>query len=323
LNFARSCFKNRSEKFRENRLLSEKNNVLKLRISSHSDKAEWFSYLRKKKNLILEIINSNFNHKKNTHMKTILFVFLTLSVTTLFAQTECKMQNFYGDFLKAEKLKHGEMEYIIKSVNPVITGSCIENLVNNNIQYIDYLLTHFSDGKMYSELVSIEVSVEMQIKFSEKLANDSLFNALMTEFADKTINKKLEKDSIDIDYLINLAVKYFAILSINKDGHFSTRICTGFNLIKETEPERNPLVEAFVFSSVFKNLNSEKYNLYVDFVGFVRNIYKLNLGTANNERLLRAQGALFMAMRENSKLREMLIDEYNNKKEFLPFELEY
>jgi len=256
-------------------------------------------------------------------MKTILFVFLTLSVTTLFAQTECKMQNFYGDFLKAEKLKHGEMEYIIKSVNPVITGSCIENLVNNNIQYIDYLLTHFSDGKMYSELVSIEDSVEMQIKFSEKLANDSLFNALMTEFADKTINKKLEKDSIDIDYLINLAVKYFAILSINKDGHFSTRICTGFNLIKETEPERNPLVEAFVFSSVFKNLNSEKYNLYVDFVGFVRNIYKLNLGTANNERLLRAQGALFMAMRENSKLREMLIDEYNNKKEFLPFELEY
>lgn len=35
------------------------------------------------------------------------------------------------------------------------------------------------------------------------------------------------------------------------------------------------------------------------------------------------QGAIFMAMRENSKLRQMLIDEYNEKKEFLPFILYY
>jgi hypothetical protein len=256
-------------------------------------------------------------------MKTILCSMLILCFTGLFAQTECPISNYYGDFLKAEKIKRGEREFIRKSVTQAETESCVKNLVNNNIQYIDYLLTHFITKENYSDLVLIEDTVEIQAQFENQLKNDSLFNSIMTELADKTINNKLEKDSVNIDYVVNVAVKYFAILSINEEGHFSTRICTGFNLIKETEPERNPHIEAFAFSSVFKNLSSENYNLYGDFVTFVRNIYTLNLGTVKEEKLLRAQGALFMAMRENSKLKEMLIDEYSEKKEFLPFKMYY
>jgi len=256
-------------------------------------------------------------------MKSIIQIMLIFSFTAIWAQTECSIYNYYGDFLKIEKVKHGDSEYVRKSVNPIKNECCVKDLVNNNILYIDYFLTHFLTGKDYLDLKSIEDSLEMQLMFEKKLVKDSSFNSLMIEFADKTINNKLEKDSVGIDYVLNIAVKYFAILRITDEGNFSTSICTGFNLIKQTEPERNPHIEAFAFSSVIKNLNSEEYNLYKDFVSFVKNIYKLNLGTEKNERLLRAQGAIFMAMRENSKLREMLIEEYKEKKEFLPFILYY
>lgn len=202
-------------------------------------------------------------------MKSILFSMLILCFSGLFAQTECSISDYYGDFLKAEKIKRGEREFIRRSVNQIETESCVKHLVNNNIQYIDYLLTHFITKGSQSDLVSIEDSIEIQQQFENQLKNDSLFNSIMTELADKTINNKLEKDS------------------------------------------------------VFKNLSSEQYHLYEDFANFVRAIYTFNLGTENNEKLLRAQGALFMAMRKNSKLKEMLIDEYSEKKDFLPFKMYY
>lgn len=50
-------------------------------------------------------------------------------------------------------------------------------------------------------------------------------------------------------------------------------------------------------------------------------LYEINLGIENNDRLLRAQGALYMFMRNNEVLKELLLFEYENKKEYLPFVL--
>ena len=51
----------------------------------------------------------------------------------------------------------------------------------------------------------------------------------------------------------------------------------------------------------------------------IRELYKINLGVDNNERLLRAQGALFFIIRNNGVVREMLLSEYEKRKEILPF----
>lgn len=251
--------------------------------------------------------------------KLLFFTISALFASGIFAQSECNISDYYGDFLKVEILKRGEREFLGKSVKIIENQSCVQDLVNNNILYIDYLLTHFISREKYSELHTISDSMQLKQDFVNILKKDSLFNSLMTELADKTVNKSSDKDSVNIDDLVNIAVKYFAILDINDEGHFSTRICTGFNLIKETEIDRNPHLEAFAFSSIMKNLSSEEYNLYHDFVNAVRKIYKLNLGTGKEDILLRAQGALFMFMAENSKLEKMLKDEYNKQKDHLPF----
>ena len=52
-----------------------------------------------------------------------------------------------------------------------------------------------------------------------------------------------------------------------------------------------------------------------------KELYKINLGIENDDRLLRAQGAMYMFMRNNEILKELLLFEYENKKEYLPFVL--
>ena len=69
-----------------------------------------------------------------------------------------------------------------------------------------------------------------------------------------------------------------------------------------------------------KGGNTE-FNMYNEFVKGIKELYKVNLGTNNEEKLLRAQGAIFLLMRNNEVLKRMLKAEYDNQKEYLPFVL--
>ena len=51
----------------------------------------------------------------------------------------------------------------------------------------------------------------------------------------------------------------------------------------------------------------------------VRELYTLNMGIDMEERLLRAQGALYILMRNNPVLLAMLQAEYAARAEYLPF----
>jgi hypothetical protein len=70
-----------------------------------------------------------------------------------------------------------------------------------------------------------------------------------------------------------------------------------------------------------KNYQGTEFNMYDEFVKAIKELYKVNLGDDRDEILLRAQGGMFLLMRNNKNLRKMLISEYEMKKEFLPFVL--
>ena len=99
-------------------------------------------------------------------------------------------------------------------------------------------------------------------------------------------------------------------------------MCTGINGLKQTEKERRPQIEAFCFTTIFNNYRGEQFNMYDEFVKGIKELYKINLGIDDNDKLLRAQGAMYMFMRNNENLKELLILEYKKKKEYLPFILE-
>ncbi|MFN3302060.1 MAG: hypothetical protein ACK413_03485, partial [Patescibacteria group bacterium] len=148
---------------------------------------------------------------------------------------------------------------------------------------------------------------------------DSLFNSVMTDLVSKTIDKKIPKDTVSMDKLLNVAVKYFSIMRLTDEGHYVGKVCVGLNDIKKTESERKPFIEAFSFSSILKHYQSEEYSMYDEFVKAIKELYKVNLGIDKNEKLLRAQGAMFLLMRNNENLKKMLKSEYEKQKDSLPF----
>jgi len=175
---------------------------------------------------------------------------------------------------------------------------------------------NLSSGKEYE---GVEDSIEYNQIFKNKLNEDSLFN-FQKHYTLSILNKDVEfkLDTFTLDEVLNIAVKYFSINNINEKGHYLGRVCGGLNSLSETESDRNVYLESFCFNSILKNYYGE-LSLYDEFVKSIKELYKINLGIDEKDRLLRAQGAMYMLMRKNQILKEVLIKEFKNYKNILPF----
>jgi len=257
-------------------------------------------------------------------MKKLLLIF-AIGVITInsYSQTNCNITEEYQKIFKIEKKKYREREYLMKSVNQLDSNDCFSDLINNNAQYIDYLLTNFSDNSNYEELIAIDDTVELQKVLISSLQNDSIFNSVMNRFTEKTSNKsQFLPDTVSINQLLNIAVKFFSITRINKSGYYVGKVCTGINGLAQTEKERKPQIEAFCFTTILNNYQGERFNMYDEFVKGIREMHTINLGIEMEDGILRAQGAMYMFMRNNDKLKELLVFEYEKKKKYLPFVLD-
>jgi hypothetical protein len=254
-------------------------------------------------------------------MKKLILTTLILTLITIqgYGQKQCDIKTHYEDFISVEKSFYNEKSYLIKRVVETQKKSCFSELVNNNPMFIDYLLTNFSSNANYQNQLELTDSVVMRNTYFDDLRKDSLFNSIMTDLVNKTIDKKIPKDTISMDKLLNVAVKYFSIMRLTDEGHYVGKVCVGLNDIKKTESDRKPFIEAFSFSSILKHYQSEEYSMYDEFVKAIKELYKVNLGIDKNEKLLRAQGAMFLLMRNNENLKKMLKSEYEKQKEYLPF----
>lgn len=254
-------------------------------------------------------------------MKKLIVTTIILTLITMqgYGQKQCDIQTHYDDFISVQKSIYNEKAYLIKRVVETNQKSCFSELVNNSPNFIDYILTNFSSNTNYQNLLELTDSIEIRNEFFNDLEKDSLFNSVMTDLVSKIVDKNVPKDTISMDKLLNVAVKYFSIMKLTDGGHYVGKVCVGLNGIKKTESERKPFIEAFSFSSILKHYQSEEYNMYEEFVKAIKELYKVNLGIDKDEKLLRAQGAMFLLMRNNENLKKMLKSEYERKKDYLPF----
>jgi hypothetical protein len=254
-------------------------------------------------------------------MKKLILTTIILTLITIqgYGQKHCEIKTNYEDFISVEKSVYNEKAYFIKRVIETDKKSCFSELVNNNPMFIDYILTNFSSNANYQNLLELTDSIAMKNKYFDDLRKDSLFNSVMTDLVYKSIDKKTPKDTVSIDKLLNVAVKYFSMMRLTDEGHYVGKVCVGLNDIRKTESERKPFIEAFSFSSIMKHYKSEDYSMYDEFVKAIKELYKVNLGIDKNEKLLRAQGAIFLLMRNNENLKKMLKAEYKKQEDYLPF----
>lgn len=260
--------------------------------------------------------------KKLLIMKTsFLFLILFAFSFNLFAQSNGSIQSQYDQIFQIKKEKYPDGEYLRKMVNSLKEDHKLAGLVNNNRLYLDYLLNNFSERENYQQLIELDNQKELQEKFVNSLKKDSLFTSVIFKISGKALNPVFVPDTVSIDDVLNVAVKFFNIKEITEEGHYAGKVCAGINGITETLPERQPQLEAFSFSTILQNMKEEEENMHDEFVDAIRELYELDLGVEKEDRLLRAQGVMFSLMRNNPQLRDLLLSEYEKKKEYLPFVL--
>jgi len=132
-----------------------------------------------------------------------------------------------------------------------------------------------------------------------------------------------DKDTITINELLNITVKYFDITSYDDVRGFNGKICMGQNLISNTEIVRNKELEDFCFFAVLDDLqklnNHKKFMIMDEFKKGLVILKTVNFGIDEREKLLRAQGAMFMYMRNNDVLAKLLRYSYKKKRKSLNF----
>lgn len=248
-----------------------------------------------------------------------LFIVTLLCYSQLaMSQTDCDPISQYGSFISTSKLTHNGQSYLTTKSVAVPDDHCLASAVNQNLKYIDYLISNYSDRSRHQELAVIEDSLALQKECISLLQQDDSFNQVMTQFI-QGVNDESTKAEYNTDNVLNIAIKYFSITGL-QGNNYMAKVCAGINDIKKTELTRKPQLEAFCFSAILEAMQpGGDGQLMKDFTGRIRELYKMNLGVDREERLLRAQGAVFISMRNSLVLKKLLEEAYESKKESLPF----
>ncbi len=252
-------------------------------------------------------------------MQSLLLLFLALIVINISSQETCNIQDDYVNIFKIEKKTNGQKEYLLKTINELDSTSCFFKIINNNEHYVSYLMNSFTSNIKREELLELSDPIELQSHYVRLLKNDSIFNEVMNTFVYQNGGVL---DTVSLDELLNIAVKFFSIIRITEKGQYVAKVCSGINGLKKTESKRSPQVEAFCFSTIWMNYEVGESGMYAELVKGIKQLYKINLGIDESEKLLRAQGAMYMFMKNDKVLTNLMIEEFQRKKEFLPFVLE-
>lgn len=236
-----------------------------------------------------------------------------------FAQNTCSINENLNDYFYAVKKTYGERSFVMTRAT-MGKEECGEQNVSS--QYLQYLLTHFNSTIDTEDLMDFEDSVKLQTSFIQSLEADTEFRSLLKQLDDAREGNGAIEDTVSFSSLMDVAVKFFDIKGLTEEGDYKGKVCAGINGIKATVPNRQPHIESFCFSSILEALTSEEYGLYEEFVNGIKDLYSVNLGVDREERVLRAQGAMYFYMKNSEVLQKVIRDSYEKQKDVLPFVLQ-
>ena len=243
----------------------------------------------------------------------ILVLMIIAGISSTKAQTFAEIKKLYPKMFTCEVYDYEGEKYASVSLVESIESGSYTKYFNDNKQYIDYLFNH-SLLNSFESLSNESDSVIRHKKAIEIIEKDSGFNKLMEEFVSRPM-----KDTFSIDDAAQVASKFFFVPQI-VEGNYAGKVCVGINGIESTEADRRFQLEAFCFALIINSYGKEgKFDAYEELVSSLKQLYEINFGIDEKERLLRAQGAMYMLMYKNEKLRTALKNEYEAKKDILPF----
>ncbi len=249
----------------------------------------------------------------------LIYLFVILNISNA-AIAQCSLKGEYHELIDIEVYDSKEMnkKILVQKITTVDKSKCYAKYVNSIPVYFDYLRSNFSNGQLYSEIDLDQDSLAIENAFKEALNKDTELQGKLDEYMLK-VSGKLPKDTILFSELHDIAVKFFAINKIDEQGRYVGKVCVGINLLEETLPKRNPFVEAAAFAAIMSDLKFEHSTLMNNFKGYMRELYNLNLGNDQEDRLLRAQGVMMQMMKKDVQLNGILAYFYAQHEKDLPF----
>jgi PAS domain-containing protein len=183
-----------------------------------------------------------------------------------------------------------------------------------------------------AELFEAEVPIEERKRsFYGALRSDQRFSeALLTAFGrylssrggvlvgwdhDGGVQSVTEGD------LQRLAVRFFYPDAVTEDGRLAGHICVGINGLEDFDWDRDVLVEAFVYATIFRALREERYGLDEEFQAALEAAENLALSVDEETRITRAQGAVWAVLARSENIRKMLRESYELREAYLPFRI--
>ena len=259
-------------------------------------------------------------------MKKLLIIILLLMLGKSQAQNNCHIKDYWQRMFVLDTSVYKQKVYYFIDVKALPENHKCARKINSHILELYYIRSNFTDFKNKKKiLIKITDSVKRQQKLISLLQKDTLFMQTIKNLGDAW-QQKYTKDTVSINTLMDIAAHYFYLDKLEPDGRLLGRVCTGSNGLNDLQIKRRPLIQLFVFKTVFDNYtgktNSEKYNLRQEYVKAIKDIANLDFGKENNEKKLNLiQGALYYYMFHSKALKSLITDTYEQQKDSLPFVL--
>lgn len=187
--------------------------------------------------------------------------------------------------------------------------------------YSNYIFYNFKNSNNISGRVVKDLSLkEEDFKiYRNNLKQDTLFVNTLQQVSNNSLKKIEDKPSYDFDEVMNIACKFVKITGLNKNDNYVLKVCVGVNDLENTESKRDAGIEAFCFKSIFDAYVDSSVGLKDEIINEFQKITPISMGIKKEEKILRAQGALYVLIYNNKTFRDVLMKSYEANKNILPF----
>lgn len=202
---------------------------------------------------------------------------------------------------------------------------------DDNGFFLTYLVGHavsFNREEIFEANAPVE---ERKQTFYEALRADHPFTgALLTAFGRYLASQggvlvgwdqTGEVRRVAEDELQRLAVRFFFPDAVTEEGKLTGHICVGINGLEDFDWERDVLIEAFVYATIFRALRDGRYGLEAEFRGALDAAQNLALSVDEGTMITRAQGAVWAGLDRSDNIRKMLRESYEQRKSYVPFQI--
>lgn len=237
----------------------------------------------------------------------------------------------YASIFITKVFHHEDQTFVATTINTLPKNHQLAEFVNNNSLYLDYLLSNYARLNRDTLIVLAKDTVVLQNYFVNTLKSDSTFTNYFLEAVNcylNSIGKKIKnykpqaKLKLTTDSIVTIGSRFFYANALNERGGAKWNICVGKNGYHNNKKNlMAPLIEAFCFMTIMNDVSAEEFKILPEFKTNIKKVQDIATDKIGNDKLEFYRENMYLEMKQNEKLKNLLLEKYKSKKSMLNFEI--